>query len=284
MLSHHAPEALDRTLQELHNDHHRFGGVTMVFGGDFQQVLPVIPRGSREMIVHATLCKSPIWRDLLVFHLTQNMHLENGAHPEVRQFAAWLLDLGHGRNQHSPTHAQLPQSMVISRGAMLEDLIAVIYSNISTPNQHPDQYFSDRMILAPHNADVHDINDRILEKFPGEETIYDSADSAVDEEGVDHPEPIPVEYLNSINASGLPCSKLALKVGSPILLLCNLSVKDGLCNGTHLHVEHLGRWVIQAHILGGFHHGKVAFIPRMMLTPSDLGELNFILKWCQFLL
>jgi hypothetical protein len=209
------------------------------------------------------------------------MRLENGALPEVIQFAAWLLDLGHGRNQHSPTHVQLPQSMVISRGATLEDLITVIYPNIATPN-HPDQYFSDRMILAPRNADVHDINDRILEKFPGEETIYDSADSAIIEEGVDHPEPIPAEYLNSINASGLPRSKLALKVGSPILLLCNLSVTDGLCNGTRLCVEHLGRWVIQARILGGFHHGKVAFIPRMTLTPSDLGQLNFILQRRQF--
>ncbi len=54
-------------------------------------------------------------------------------------------------------------------------------------------------------------NECILGKYPGEEKIYYSADSASaeDEEGADHPEPIPVEYLNSINASGL------LKVGSP---------------------------------------------------------------------
>lgn len=109
MMTRHAPEALDRTLQELCNDNRPFGGVTMVFGGDFQQVLPVIPRGSRETIVRAALCKSPIWRELHVFHLTQNMRLENQAHPQVRQFAQWLLNVGHGHNQHSPTHVQLPE-------------------------------------------------------------------------------------------------------------------------------------------------------------------------------
>src|SRR5258708_36794329 len=107
MISCYAPEALDRTLQDLRKNNHQFGGITMVFGGDFQQVLPVIPKGSREMVVCATFCKSPIWRDLTVFHLTWNMCLENGANPEVRQFAEWLLDVGHGCNQHSTTHVKL---------------------------------------------------------------------------------------------------------------------------------------------------------------------------------
>ena len=36
------------------------------------------------------------------------------------------------------------------------------------------------------------------------------------------------EYLNSINASGLPLSELNLKVG-PIVILCNLDPANGLC-------------------------------------------------------
>ncbi|XP_028201911.1 uncharacterized protein LOC114386104 [Glycine soja] len=35
-----------------------FGGKVMVFGGDFQQILPVIPRGSRSDIVNATINSS----------------------------------------------------------------------------------------------------------------------------------------------------------------------------------------------------------------------------------
>jgi len=43
---------------------------------------------------------------------------------------------------------------------------------------------------------------------------------------------IPVEFLNAINISGLPVSKITLKVSCPVMLLLNLSTKEGLCNGT----------------------------------------------------
>ncbi|MCI00855.1 helicase-like protein, partial [Trifolium medium] len=38
-----------------------FGGKVMVFGGDFRQILPVVPRGSRSDIIHASLNLSYIW-------------------------------------------------------------------------------------------------------------------------------------------------------------------------------------------------------------------------------
>ncbi|XP_058732721.1 uncharacterized protein LOC131604287 [Vicia villosa] len=38
-----------------------FGGKVIVFGGDFRQILPVIPRGSRSDIIHATINSSYIW-------------------------------------------------------------------------------------------------------------------------------------------------------------------------------------------------------------------------------
>ena len=43
----HTFEAVDRTLQDLLNNPNSFGGITVVLGGDFLQILPVIPRGSR---------------------------------------------------------------------------------------------------------------------------------------------------------------------------------------------------------------------------------------------
>jgi ATP-dependent DNA helicase PIF1 len=35
-----------------------FGGKTVVFGGDFRQVLPVGRKGTRAQITDGTLCKS----------------------------------------------------------------------------------------------------------------------------------------------------------------------------------------------------------------------------------
>lgn len=37
-----APEAVDRALRDLRNSDRPFGGITVVFGGDFQQILPVV--------------------------------------------------------------------------------------------------------------------------------------------------------------------------------------------------------------------------------------------------
>ncbi|GJQ97016.1 ATP-dependent DNA helicase PIF1-like protein [Tanacetum coccineum] len=50
----HAFEALDRTLRDVidtNSSDKPFGGKTILFGGDFRQVLPVIQKGTREQII-----------------------------------------------------------------------------------------------------------------------------------------------------------------------------------------------------------------------------------------
>jgi len=52
----YGPEAVDQTIQDLLENHDSlFGGITILFVGDFRQTLPVIPRGSRAQIVDACL-------------------------------------------------------------------------------------------------------------------------------------------------------------------------------------------------------------------------------------
>ena len=53
----HAIESIDCTLQDLLGRDVPFGGIVVLFGGDFCQTLPVIPHGSREQIVGAALCR-----------------------------------------------------------------------------------------------------------------------------------------------------------------------------------------------------------------------------------
>jgi hypothetical protein len=45
------PEAVDRTLRDVRQCEKPFGGITTVVGGDLKQILPVVPKGSREQIV-----------------------------------------------------------------------------------------------------------------------------------------------------------------------------------------------------------------------------------------
>ena len=110
MTHRHCFEALDRTFQDLRNCQRPFGGMTMVFGGDFQQILPVIPKGSRADIVGASLRKSHLWNNMTVLKLRQNMRLQKS--PQHALFAQWLLDVGHSRNLDTNHTISLPSTMV----------------------------------------------------------------------------------------------------------------------------------------------------------------------------
>ncbi|XP_028117858.1 ATP-dependent DNA helicase PIF1-like [Camellia sinensis] len=47
----HCVEAVDRTLRDTCDSEKPFGGITVVLGGDFRQILPVITKGVREQII-----------------------------------------------------------------------------------------------------------------------------------------------------------------------------------------------------------------------------------------
>ena len=87
-------KTLDHTLHDLTDKDEPFGGITMLMGGDFQQTLPVIPKGSHEEILNATITHSHLWNDIHIIHLHQNMHLHDD--PQADEFAKWLLDIRHG--------------------------------------------------------------------------------------------------------------------------------------------------------------------------------------------
>ena len=64
-----AVETLDRSLRDITRCDLPFGGKVMVFGGDFRQVLSVVPRGTRAQIFDATLLQSYIWDDIKIIRL-----------------------------------------------------------------------------------------------------------------------------------------------------------------------------------------------------------------------
>lgn len=83
-------------------------------------------------------------------------------------------------------------------------------------------------------------------------------------------QPYPAEYLNSLNASGLPLAKLALKVGAPVMLLRNLDASRGLCNGTRMIVTDIRPCMLQCHIITGDERfaGTSVLIPQIELEPK----------------
>jgi hypothetical protein len=57
-------QALDKTLRDIlrftneDSDNRPFSGMTVVLGGDFRQILPVVPKGQRRHIVNASIKRS----------------------------------------------------------------------------------------------------------------------------------------------------------------------------------------------------------------------------------
>ena len=69
--------AVHRTFSDLLDEEGIFGGIPIVMGGDFAQILPVIPRGSRHAIVNANIQCSFLWPQFRKLFLQQNMRIRN---------------------------------------------------------------------------------------------------------------------------------------------------------------------------------------------------------------
>jgi hypothetical protein len=273
----HLHEAVNRTLKDILQSDKPFGGVPVVFGGDFHQILPVIEKGSRPQIVGASLQRSVLWQDIKILHLKINMRL-NTDDLQERNFAKWQLEVGKGGHTDEggtinlPDHFKCPENSVTS-------LIDTIYPGIYDQAHHSDQYFSERVILASKNDDVDDLNHHILHKFPGQEQVFHSADSIANNENGELL--YPPEYLNSINCSGLPLAHLALKVGAPVMILRNLNIAGGVCNGSRGILTRIRNRVLEIRLITGDNAGEKVFIPRMRLQPIE-GQLPFTLTRLQF--
>ncbi|XP_052197200.1 uncharacterized protein LOC127804380 [Diospyros lotus] len=88
----HCVEAVDRTLRDICDSDKPFGGITVVLGGDFRQILPVIPKGIREQIVNASLRHSVLWKHIHILTLDLNMRL-NHEDRENANFANFFMEI-----------------------------------------------------------------------------------------------------------------------------------------------------------------------------------------------
>jgi hypothetical protein len=284
----HAFEAVDRTLRDLTGMDVVFGGKTVMLGGDFRQILPVVPRGSRSDIVNAAVNKSAtIWTGIRCMKLTKNMRvlmlLEQ--FPQLAQrkqeFADALLSIGNGDFlEDSDGYITLPESICIKNSDLprrafpsdfLDCLLQKVFPDLET-NFTDKEWMSTRSILTSVNQDVHELNNIALSKIPGDavETLsIDTAGSAESEAQY------PTEFLNTVNVSGMPVHKLTLKVGAPILLMRNLNIRAGLSNGTRLIITRISQRVLEAEHVTGARFGQTVFIPRIKLKPSDSSAFDF---------
>ena len=138
-------------------------------------------------------------------------------------YAKYLLGVGVGEHT-SAGEITLPPEF--NCGDSVESLINTIYPSLSTlsASSNNSAYFAEHTILTSRNSEVAELNNTLLNQFPGADKTYNSADSVVSEVAADHElehlqSSYAPEVLVSMNASWVPLAVLKLKKGTPAMVL-----------------------------------------------------------------
>ncbi|CAH9098981.1 unnamed protein product [Cuscuta epithymum] len=229
-------EALDRSMRDVLRYSHDcdstmpFGGKTVVFGGDFRQILPVIPKGTRQNIVQAAMNSSFLWSYCRVLKLTKNMRLGRVGGTsytlEIQNFAEWILKIGDGvlgDGDDGESMVDIPEEFIAPMADdPIEAIVKITYPDFEM-HCNDVSYLNSRAILAPTIDERDMINDYMLGLTLGEVKTYLSSDSASsDSDSALLQEIHSPEFLNTIKCSGVPSHELKLKVGAPVMLMRNI--------------------------------------------------------------
>lgn len=257
MCSSHIVNTVDRLLKDVMNNKRTpFGGKCVIFAGDFRQCLPIMSEFvSAENISSFLLHKSSIWNEVIHMSLNQNMRVL----PTEKEFSNWLLEMGNGSLPalqftdliEIPSNIVIPEDMSLCNEIYGKGVIRREYlrnSNVA--------------ILCVDNEDCFVINAECLNRMEGDEIFdYTSTDSIIMQS--ENEELLPIENANCERPSGFPQHEVKIKKGCIVMLLRNLCILYGLCNGTRLVVEECYEDSLHATILFGQHKDETYLIPKV---------------------
>lgn len=156
------------------------------------------------------------------------MRVYLGGDNNATQFSRTLLDIGNGNILNNDGEVLIEPTFATSVTGK-DELIVNVYPQVAQISVKTDDCLLERAILAPKNNSLRSINNKILYMFQAHQQTYLSIDNLTDQDNAIN---IPIEFLNSLNPSGLPPHKLLdLKIGASIILMRNLNAPK-LCNGT----------------------------------------------------
>ncbi|XP_071698894.1 uncharacterized protein [Rutidosis leptorrhynchoides] len=294
-------KALDKTLRDIlgaKDDANRlklFGGMPILLGGYFRQILPVIPKGKRQEVIHSCINRSDLWHHCQLHTLSRIMRVnEYSADGELdtrkHTFNKWVLEVGEGKvpaqckdGEDEPMWIKIPNEYIVrSEKPPIEAIVEAIFQDF-TVRQEDEEYLRERAILTPRNDDAAEINKYMFKRLEGASMTFKSSDEICkgSTDNIEQHHAYPVEFLNKLNFPGVPPHKLKLKIGQPVMLLRNLCPSAGQCNGTRLIITDFQKFVLHARIITGSHIGKTVIIPRIVLTFTQT-KWPFVMQRIQF--
>ena len=259
-----APEALDLTLRDLRRCDKPFGGATVLFGGDWRQVGPVVVFGTPADVVEASLISSYLWGKVQRFRLVQSMRdrLDKPYSRTVRAVGEGLIPpvtlpdesviipleytLPEEHDTESHPTASLPSTCSLSGTTEFQTLIDFVYPDILTAQ--PAE-FADRGILSPTNASTDEINDHILNLLPNQLHSLKSSNTIIKSNPKDIEEVTSVEFLEKIDVPGVPPHQLDLKVGCIVMFIRNVNFDSGIVNGRKGIVRAISPRIVDVEII-----------------------------------
>lgn len=268
-----AVECVDKALRHLRQNDSFFGGISVYFSGDFRQTLPIVPDEDYTAQAYACLKWSSIWNVLNIYQLIVNVRLlgaEEECSEEAQAFANWLLYLGTGRLQETDKSIIQIQYITIndipSNSNFDIDTINWLYDGLQTVLISQDwnrigSYYSGRCLITTLNKTVDSVNRLLNDTIVGDSMISISMDFR-DEDEV---EPLGEDFLNSIELPGFSRHRLQIKKGLPVMLIRNLNVGEGLCNGTRMVISDFSERVLKCRLISGSNSGQDILLPKIKL-------------------
>ena len=199
---------VDTVCREIKQNSKPFGGIQVIFAGDFFQLPPVVRReakentqttildGSTSLTTSHFAFDSPAWTDLnpTVCYLTEQHRQEDG---DFLELLSAIRGNVFNKNHLSHIETRRVRSFDFSQDKSLKDI----------PK------------LFSHNADVDRINNQVLESLPGKRNTFIIS--------VQGPDPL----VAALKKGCLSPEILYLKIGASVMFTKN-NPKEGFVNGT----------------------------------------------------
>uniref|UniRef100_A0A6N2LSJ9 ATP-dependent DNA helicase n=1 Tax=Salix viminalis TaxID=40686 RepID=A0A6N2LSJ9_SALVM len=176
-------EALDRSLRDILAHDQPFGGKTVLLGGDFRQILPVVTGEQRRYYPR-------------FFKRLNCNYLLNGSYDRNGEISDIPFE-----DDYDTSLIKIPPDLLLDADS---NPIASMVSSVYPFSMINDFIFN----MLPENKHVYLSCDSV-------------STSSTDAENADLL--YPVEFLNQLEFNGVPSHKLSLQVGTPIMLLRNLN-------------------------------------------------------------
>jgi hypothetical protein len=225
MVSDHVADCVNKSFQDILQCPLPFGGMPVLFLGDWRQLLPVVRQSCGE---HHTIQECKWWHTVSIHRLHRNWRCQS---PEWLQL---LDDVGMGRTDEVTV-------AVGSVRSNLDDIINHVWADAAACTT------AQKAIVTLTLEDAAEVNARIIRSLPGDCITAHCTDTYMD---CKEPDLYPEEFVRSLNISGVPPGILQLKVGARYIIIRNIDHANGIVNGAQVLCTSL----TSRHFIGASHH------------------------------